>query len=126
MATAGQRAVWPTCRHYSEPNLPPQAEAPHWTICSLHRARLQWQGRKHPLIATRPGAGERWTAWCFVNRDGTLGDPLTLTRANSPDKGSGYDECRYEGRTSSRTLNYPTSEELRDWYKLSTVQVDYD
>ena len=120
-------AVWPTCRHYSEPNLPPQAEGTSLDKLLAYIVHdMQWQGRKHPLIATRRDAGERWTAWCFVNRDGTLGNPLTLTRANSPDKGSGCDECRYEGRTFSRTLNYPTSEELRDWYKLSTVQVDYD
>lgn len=69
----------------------------------------------------------RWEASCFVNRDGTLGEPLTYTRSQCTDKGRGYDLCRYEGRTFSRTLNYPTSEELRDGYKLlSTVLVDYD
>lgn len=120
-------AVWPTCRHYSEPHLPPQAQGTSLDKLLAYIVHdMQWHGRKHPLIATRDGDGDRWAAWCFVNHDGTLGDPLTLTRSNSPDKGRGYDECRYEGRTFSRTLNYPTSEELRGWFKLSTVQVDYD
>ena len=119
--------VWRNVWFYSEPNMPPQAITDNGAALDDLLAfittapAVMWHPRQRPFLARLNESSGRWEGWRYVNHDGTLDEPVWVTRANSQDKGTVFDRCRYEGRKFNGGVGY--QDPKPDDFRLCTVLV---